>query len=96
MRSFPLNPVVSLCLYVSLVVAAGAEDEPAFERAKREITAAIERGSASVASGVDLSAEAGMALEEITSASQDSGTRINGIVLALREQAKKKGVAIPK
>jgi methyl-accepting chemotaxis protein len=54
-------------------------------------TAAIERGSASVASGVDLSAEAGMALEEITAASQDSGTRISGIVSALREQAKAAG-----
>jgi len=54
-------------------------------------TAAIERGSKSVASGVDLSAEAGMALEEITAASQDSGTRITGIVSSLREQAKAAG-----
>jgi methyl-accepting chemotaxis protein len=54
-------------------------------------TAAIERGSRSVASGVDLSAEAGMALEEITAASQDSGTRISGIVSSLREQAKAAG-----
>ncbi len=54
-------------------------------------TAAIERGSSSVASGVDLSAEAGMALEEITAASQDSGTRISGIVSSLREQAKAAG-----
>jgi methyl-accepting chemotaxis protein len=54
-------------------------------------TAAIERGSASVASGVDLSAEAGMALEEITAASQDSGTRISGMVASLREQAKAAG-----
>ncbi len=54
-------------------------------------TAAIERGSKSVASGVDLSAEAGMALEEITAASQDSGTRISGIVSSLREQAKAAG-----
>ncbi len=54
-------------------------------------TAAIERGSASVASGVDLSAEAGMALEEITAASQDSGSRISGIVSSLREQAKAAG-----
>jgi methyl-accepting chemotaxis protein len=44
-----------------------------------------------VASGVDLSAEAGMALEEITAASQDSGTRISGIVSSLREQAKAAG-----
>jgi methyl-accepting chemotaxis protein len=54
-------------------------------------TAAIERGSTSVASGVDLSAEAGMALEEITAASQDSGSRISGIVNSLREQAKAAG-----
>jgi methyl-accepting chemotaxis protein len=54
-------------------------------------TSAIERGSASVASGVDLSAEAGMALEEITAASKDSGTRIGGIVSSLREQAKAAG-----
>ena len=52
---------------------------------------AIERGSASVASGVDLSAEAGMALEEITEASRQSGDRIGGIVAALREQAKAAG-----
>ncbi len=49
---------------------------------------AIERGTASVASGVDLSAEAGVSLEEITSASRDSGTRIAGIVAAVREQAR--------
>jgi methyl-accepting chemotaxis protein len=54
-------------------------------------TSAIERGSRSVASGVDLSAEAGMALEEITAASQDSGSRISGIVTSLREQAKAAG-----
>jgi methyl-accepting chemotaxis protein len=52
---------------------------------------AIERGSASVASGVDLSAEAGMALEEITRASRDSGAHIGEIVGALREQAKAGG-----
>ncbi len=49
---------------------------------------AIERGTRSVASGVDLSAEAGVSLEEITRASRDSGTRIAGIVAAVREQAK--------
>jgi methyl-accepting chemotaxis protein len=49
---------------------------------------AIERGAASVASGVDLSAEAGVSLEEITRASRESGTRIAGIVSAVREQAK--------
>jgi methyl-accepting chemotaxis protein len=49
---------------------------------------AIEQGTRSVASGVDLSAEAGVSLEAITRASRDSGTRIAGIVAAVREQAK--------
>jgi methyl-accepting chemotaxis protein len=52
---------------------------------------AIERGSASVESGVELSAEAGVALEEINRASRDSGARIAGIVASLREQAKAAG-----
>jgi methyl-accepting chemotaxis protein len=47
---------------------------------------AIEHGTRSVASGVDLSAEAGLSLEEITRASRDSGQRIQGIVFAVREQ----------
>jgi methyl-accepting chemotaxis protein len=49
---------------------------------------AIEQGTRSVAAGVDLSAEAGVSLETITAASRDSGTRIGGIVAAVREQAK--------
>jgi methyl-accepting chemotaxis protein len=49
---------------------------------------AIELGSASVASGVDLSAEAGVSLEQITAASRESGTRISGIVASVREQAR--------
>ena len=49
---------------------------------------AIEKGASSVALGVDLSAEAGESLEEITRASRQSGTRIAGIVSAVREQAK--------
>jgi methyl-accepting chemotaxis protein len=49
---------------------------------------AIEKGTRSVASGVDLSAEAGISLEAITRASRDSGTRIASIVDAVREQAK--------
>jgi methyl-accepting chemotaxis protein len=52
---------------------------------------AIERGAASVALGVDLSAEAGVGLEAITRASRESGTRIAGIVAAVREQAKAAG-----
>jgi methyl-accepting chemotaxis protein len=49
---------------------------------------AIERGTRSVAGGVDLSAEAGVSLEEITRAARDSGARIEAIVAAVREQAK--------
>ena len=49
---------------------------------------AVERGAESVASGVDLSAEAGLSLEEITRASRQSGQRIEGIVAAVREQSK--------
>jgi len=49
---------------------------------------AIETGTTSVASGVDLSAEAGISLEEITRASRDSGERIQGILKAVRAQAR--------
>jgi methyl-accepting chemotaxis protein len=50
-------------------------------------TSAIEVGTASVANGVERSAEAGMALEAITRASRDSGTRMGGIVLAVQAQS---------
>jgi methyl-accepting chemotaxis protein len=49
---------------------------------------AVERGAESVAGGVDLSAEAGVSLEEITRASRESVMRIAGIVGAVREQAR--------
>jgi len=49
---------------------------------------AIEAGSASVMSGVDLSAEAGRTLEEITVASRESGLRIGEIVASVREQTR--------
>jgi methyl-accepting chemotaxis protein len=49
---------------------------------------AIERGGQSVASGVDLSAEAGISLEEITRASRDTGSRIQEIVNSVREQSR--------
>ncbi len=49
---------------------------------------AIESGSRSVQGGVDLSAEAGVSLEEITGAARESGERIAEIVNAVREQAK--------
>jgi methyl-accepting chemotaxis protein len=48
---------------------------------------AMEEGTRSVASGVGLSAQAGESLEEITRASRESGSRIGGIVAAVREQA---------
>ncbi len=51
-------------------------------------TGAIEAGSRSVASGVDLSADAGVSLEQITSSSRESGTRIGEILAAVREQTK--------
>jgi methyl-accepting chemotaxis protein len=49
---------------------------------------AVERGSRSVASGVLLSADAGLSLEAINRAAQESGTRIASIVTAVREQAR--------
>jgi methyl-accepting chemotaxis protein len=49
---------------------------------------AIEQGTESVASGVDLSAEAGISLEEITRASRDSGMRIQEILTAVRSQSR--------
>ncbi len=49
---------------------------------------AIEKGSRSVASGVEMAAEAGLSLEGITRSSRESGQNINGIVLAVREQTK--------
>jgi len=50
--------------------------------------AAIERGARSVASGVELSVDAGRSLDEITGAARESGDRIEEIVAAIREQAK--------
>ena len=52
---------------------------------------AIESGTESVQAGVDLSAEAGLSLEEITAAARASGQRIREIVSAVREQAKASG-----
>jgi len=51
----------------------------------------IERGTASVVKGVELSGEAGVALEAITAATHESGDRIHEIVKAVREQAKGAG-----
>jgi methyl-accepting chemotaxis protein len=52
---------------------------------------AIERGTESVQGGVDLAAEAGVSLEEITRAARASGVRIEEIVQAVREQTKAAG-----
>jgi len=49
---------------------------------------AIEDGSRSVQEGVDLSAGAGLSLEEITTAARASGDRIQEIVHAVREQSR--------
>jgi methyl-accepting chemotaxis protein len=48
---------------------------------------AMERGANRVESGVELAAEAGLALEEITTAARQSGDHIHGIVSAVKEQA---------
>ncbi len=52
---------------------------------------AIEQGTESVQSGVDLAAQAGVSLEEITSAARASGERIGAIVSSVREQARAAG-----
>lgn len=49
---------------------------------------AIEQGTSSVASGVELSAQAGTSLEEITRAARESGACTTQIVSAVREQTK--------
>jgi len=63
----------------------------AVQEESQAASGAIGRGAERVAQGVDLSAEAGLALEEITGASRESGTRIAGIVSAVREQTKAAG-----
>ncbi len=63
-----------------LIRAVQAESENAI--------GAIEAGSISVMSGVDLSAEAGRTLEQITVASRESGSRIGEILASVREQTK--------
>jgi methyl-accepting chemotaxis protein len=49
---------------------------------------AIRQGAEHVQSGVELSAQAGVALEEITAAARHSGERIQEIVQAMREQTR--------
>jgi len=52
---------------------------------------AIAEGSRSVAAGVDLSQQAGAALDEITRASRDSGRHIHEILRSVQEQSKAAG-----
>jgi methyl-accepting chemotaxis protein len=52
---------------------------------------AIEEGSKSVASGVELSAAAGVSLEGITKSARESGNHISEIVTAVQEQTKAAG-----
>jgi methyl-accepting chemotaxis protein len=52
---------------------------------------AIEAGARSVASGVELSAEAGVSLEGITQKARESGNHIGEIVVAVQEQTKAAG-----
>jgi len=49
---------------------------------------AVERGTHSVARGVELSAEAGVALEEITRSAKESGDRVAQIVAAVSQQTR--------
>jgi methyl-accepting chemotaxis protein len=60
----------------------------AFQDESANAIGAVERGSHSVQSGVDLSAQAGVALEDITGTTRESGQRIGEIVAAVREQTK--------
>jgi methyl-accepting chemotaxis protein len=50
--------------------------------------AAVRSGAEHAQSGVDLSAQAGVALEEITAAARHSGERVQEIVHAMREQTR--------
>jgi methyl-accepting chemotaxis protein len=52
---------------------------------------AMERGAHRVQSGVALAAEAGVALDEITTAARQSGEHVRGIVGAVKEQADASG-----
>jgi methyl-accepting chemotaxis protein len=52
---------------------------------------AMRRGTESVQGGVELAAQAGHSLEEITGAARMSGERIQEIVVAVREQARASG-----
>ena len=59
----------------------------AVQEESQSAAAAMERGASRVKGGVDLAAEAGVALDEITAAARQSGDHIHGIVNAVKEQA---------
>jgi len=71
-------------------VLAGTKEIRGLVEAVRKESAnaigAIEQGSRSVQSGVELAAEAGESLEEITEAARESGSRMLEIVSAMKEQ----------
>jgi methyl-accepting chemotaxis protein len=60
----------------------------AVQSAATDAAAAIERGAQRVQQGVALSVEAGDSLDEITQVARENGERMEGIVSAIREQAK--------
>ncbi|HET6304688.1 MAG TPA: methyl-accepting chemotaxis protein [Myxococcota bacterium] len=63
----------------------------AVQEESTQAQAAIEGGARSVLSGVDLSAQAGEALEAITASARSSGERVRGIAGAVREQSRAAG-----
>jgi len=63
----------------------------AVQEESTQAQAAIEGGARSVLSGVELSAQAGEALEAITASARSSGERVRGIAGAVREQSRAAG-----
>jgi methyl-accepting chemotaxis protein len=58
------------------------------QQSASDAVVAIARGTESVESGLNLSQEAGNALEEITSSARESGTRMHEVVAAVGEQSR--------
>jgi methyl-accepting chemotaxis protein len=63
----------------------------AVQEESAQAQAAIEGGARSVLSGVELSAQAGEALEAITASARSSGERVRTIAQAVREQSRAAG-----